>query len=59
MEEYDNPTIGILLCTNKDETFVEYALEGLDEKLFVSKYLLHIPAKEKFEDFIKKEITNY
>ena len=59
MQEYDNPTIGILLCTNKDETFVEYALAGLDEKLFVSKYLLYIPAKEKFENFIKKEITNY
>ena len=58
MQADDKPTIGILLCTNKDEAFVEYALAGLDEKLFVSQYLIHIPSKEKLEQFIKSEIRN-
>ncbi len=58
MQNGDMPTIGILLCTNKDEAFVEYALAGLDEKIFIRQYLLYIPAKEKLEQFIKQEIQN-
>jgi predicted nuclease of restriction endonuclease-like (RecB) superfamily len=58
MHEGDKPSIGILLCAGKDEAFIEYALAGLDEKIFVSQYLLHIPAKEKLEKFLKNEIGN-
>ncbi len=58
MQKGDMPTIGILLCINKDEAFVEYALAGLDEKIFISQYLLYIPAKEKLEQFIRQEIQN-
>jgi len=58
MQADDKPTIGILLCTGNDKAMVEYALAGLDEKIFVSQYLLHIPAKEKLEQFIRNEIQN-
>jgi predicted nuclease of restriction endonuclease-like (RecB) superfamily len=58
MHTDDNPCVGILLCTNNDEAFVEYALAGLDEKIFVSQYLLYIPAKEKLEKFIRYEMGN-
>jgi len=58
MQEGDKPAIGILLCAGKDEAFVEYALAGLDEKIFVSQYLLHIPAKGKLAKFLKEEIEN-
>jgi Uncharacterized conserved protein len=51
----DNPTIGILLCTSKGKKLVEYALAGMDEKLFVSKYLVELPSKEQFVDFVMKE----
>lgn len=51
----DNPTIGILLCTSKGKKLVEYALAGMDEKLFVSKYLVELPSKEQLEDFVMKE----
>jgi predicted nuclease of restriction endonuclease-like (RecB) superfamily len=37
MSEGDNPPIGILLCTQRDRTLVEYALAGMDNGLFVSK----------------------
>jgi len=50
MEAGDNPPVGIILCTDKEETKVEYATAGLDNQLFVSKYLVELPSKE---DFIK------
>jgi predicted nuclease of restriction endonuclease-like (RecB) superfamily len=52
----DNPPIGILLCTQKGTKLVEYALSGMDEKLFVSKYLLQLPSKEVLQAFIEKEL---
>jgi len=59
MKQDDKPTIGILLCTEKDNLMVEYALAGLDEKIFVSEYLLFIPTKEVLEKFIKSEIEKF
>jgi predicted nuclease of restriction endonuclease-like (RecB) superfamily len=54
----DNPTIGILLCTEKGEKMVEYALAGMEEKLFVSKYLVQLPQKEQLIEFIENELKN-
>lgn len=48
----DNPPIGILLCTDKDSTLVQYALAGMDNNLFVSKYLLALPSKEEMQTFL-------
>lgn len=52
----DNPPVGILLCSNKNHALVEYALAGLDTKLFVSKYQLELPAKEEMQKFIEEKI---
>jgi predicted nuclease of restriction endonuclease-like (RecB) superfamily len=52
----DNPAIGILLCTEKGKKLVEYATAGMDQQLFVSKYLLELPKKEQLEAFILKEM---
>ena len=54
MEKSDNPPVGILLCTKKDHALVEYALAGMDNKLFVSKYKLELPKKEEMERFIRR-----
>ena len=54
--EDDNPAIGILLCTEKGKKLVEYATAGMDQQLFVSKYLLELPKKEQLEAFIQKEL---
>lgn len=35
---------------------VEYALAGLDNKIFVSTYMLTLPDKKQLEDFLKKEL---
>lgn len=55
----DNPPIGILLCTEKGNKLVEYALSGMDEKLFVSKYLLQLPSKELLQNFIENEMKKH
>jgi len=56
MREGDNPPIGILLCTGKDSTLVEYALAGMDNNLFVSKYLLELPSVEEMRAFLEKNL---
>lgn len=43
-------------CTKKDKKMVEYALAGMDNKLFVSTYMLALPQKETLEEFLKKEL---
>ena len=52
----DNPPIGILLCTEKGEQMVEYALAGMEENLFVSKYLVNLPNKTMLSEFLDKEL---
>ena len=56
MAEGDNPPVGILLCSDKDKEHVEFATAGIDDKVFVSKYLVGLPDKYELEQFIKKEI---
>ncbi|MDP3480582.1 MAG: PDDEXK nuclease domain-containing protein [Desulfoprunum sp.] len=56
MAEGDNPPIGILLCTDKNHALAEYALAGLDNNLFVSKYLLELPKKEEMQRFIDEQL---
>jgi predicted nuclease of restriction endonuclease-like (RecB) superfamily len=58
MEEGENPPIGIVLCSEKSETHVEYALGGLSNPVFVSRYLLHLPTKEELEAFLQRTRTS-
>lgn len=55
MTESDNPPVGLLLCTQKDHALVEYALAGIDNRLFVSKYLLELPRKEDLQRFLEEK----
>ncbi len=50
----DNEPLGIILTKEKDKVVVEYALGGLSNKLFVSKYKLYLPDKKELEDKLKK-----
>jgi len=55
-QKNDQPPVGILLVTDKNQTLVEYATAGMDNQLFVSKYLLELPQKEELQAFIEKEL---
>jgi predicted nuclease of restriction endonuclease-like (RecB) superfamily len=54
--EGDNPPVGILLCTQKDHALVEYALAGMDNHLFVSKYQLHLPKREQLQRELERTL---
>jgi predicted nuclease of restriction endonuclease-like (RecB) superfamily len=54
MEAGENPPIGILLCSAKNETHVEYALGGMSNRVFVSRYLPHVPTQEVLEAFLRQ-----
>ena len=56
MNEGDNPPIGIILCTSKDSIKVQYAIGGLNNKLFVSRYMVELPSVKQLENFIKKDV---
>jgi predicted nuclease of restriction endonuclease-like (RecB) superfamily len=45
--EDDNPTIGIILCTDKDETIVKYSILEESRRIFASKYQLILPTEEE------------
>ena len=56
MRPDDQPPVGILLVTHKNDALVQYATAGLDNQLFVSKYLVQLPSKEQLENFIRNEL---
>lgn len=51
MAEGGNPSVGLLLCTQKDHVLVEYTLAGIDNRLFVSKYQFELSRKEDLQRF--------
>jgi len=54
----DNEPIGIILSAEKDEVMVEYAMGGISNKIFVSKYQLHLPDKKLLQKKIKSIIES-
>jgi predicted nuclease of restriction endonuclease-like (RecB) superfamily len=54
MNSGDQPPIGILLCTGKNQELVEFALADLTNKLFVSKYQVQLPRKAQIAAFLQK-----
>lgn len=57
MQADDNPPIGLLLCTEYGETTVQYAIEGLSQNLFVSKYRLQLPSEEEMRQYLLESAT--
>ena len=53
----DNPTIGIILCTDKSETMVKYSILEESKQIFASKYKMLLPTEEELSDVIAKENT--
>jgi hypothetical protein len=54
----DNPTIGIILCTDKDETIVKYSVLNESQQIFASKYLTVLPTEEELQREIDRTIHN-
>lgn len=48
----DNPTIGLILCTDKNDAVVKYVLDKGNERIFASRYKLELPPKEKLRQLL-------
>lgn len=53
--EGDSPTIGIILCTEQDETIVRYSVLSGNEKLFASKYRFYLPEEKELKQLIEND----
>jgi predicted nuclease of restriction endonuclease-like (RecB) superfamily len=58
MSPGDNPPVGILLCTDKNHVLVKYALAGMNNQLFVSKYQLELPDEAQMRAFIEAQLQD-
>ena len=54
----DNPTIGIIMCTDKSETMVKYSILQESQQIFASKYKTVLPTEEELAELISSE-TRY
>lgn len=52
--EGDNEPIGIIIAADKHEFLVKYAMGGISNKIFVSKYQLYLPDRKVLEDKVKE-----
>lgn len=50
----DNPTVGILLCSEKDETIVKYSVLNDSRNIFASKYLLYLPKENELKKLVQE-----
>ena len=57
MQPDDNPPVGLLLCTEYGQEMVEYLAPFTDPQLFVARYELELPSKEKIKEFLLRENT--
>ncbi len=57
--ETDNPTIGIILCSEKNETVVKYSVLKDSKQLFASKYKLYLPTEEELKEELERELLHY
>ena len=51
----DNPTIGLILCTEKSETVARYSVLNDRKQIFASKYMLSLPTEEQLQLEIERE----
>lgn len=51
----DNPTVGLILCAERDEVVARYSVLNESQQLFASKYMLYLPSEEELRDEIERE----
>jgi hypothetical protein len=51
----DGPTIGLILCSEKNETIVKYSVLRESRRLFASKYKLHLPTENELREELNRE----
>jgi hypothetical protein len=52
----DNPTIGLILCTDKNEAVVKYVLDDKQRQIFASRYQYELPSEEDLKKELRREM---
>jgi RecB family endonuclease NucS len=55
----ENPTIGILLCANKNDGVVKFSLPEDNKNIIASQYQLYLPTEKQLLEEVKKELNNF
>ena len=55
-QDYENPTIGVLLCADKNDTVVKYTLPTDNKTILASKYQLYLPSEDELIEELHKEL---
>lgn len=55
-QDFENPTIGVLLCADKNDTVVKYTLPKENKTVLASKYQLYLPTEKELVEELKKEL---
>jgi hypothetical protein len=56
--EDDNPTIGLILCSEKNEAVARYSVLADGKQMFAAKYMTYLPTEEELTNEIIKSIAN-
>lgn len=57
--DFENPTIGVLLCADKNDVVVRYSLPEDNRRIIASKYQLHLPTEAQLQTEVRKEIERF
>ena len=52
----DNPTLGLLLCADKNDLMVKYTLGKENRQIFASRYKLHLPTEKELAEEIRRHL---
>lgn len=52
----DNPTVGLILCSDKSETVAKYSVLKESKQLFAARYMLYLPSEEELQQVLEREI---
>lgn len=58
MSTGENPTIGLILCTDKNDAVVQYVLDEEAQRIFTSRYCRHLPSEEELRAELRRELHN-
>lgn len=58
-QDFENPTMGILLCADKNDTMVRITLPENNKTIIASKYQLYLPTEQQLIDEVKKELEKH
>lgn len=56
---HETPTIGILLCTHKNDAVVKFTLPEHQQQIYASQYQLYLPSEQRFLEEVQKEIQQF